>query len=136
MIDLERFLKAQEHSYDIALNEIKEGEKQSHWMWYIFPQIKGLGFSETSLYYGIDGKEEALAYYNHPILGQRLKEICNVLESLQETNPVRIFGSIDALKLKSCLTLFYIVTKDVLFKNLLDKFYNGELDNNTLKMID
>ena len=136
MIDLNRFLKAQENTYDIALEEIRAGKKKTHWMWFIFPQLKGLGFSSTSMYYGIDGKEEAIAYYNHPILGARLKEICGVLESLKETNPVKIFGSIDALKLCSCLTLFYKVSNDEIFKNLLIKYYNGQFDENTLKMID
>jgi uncharacterized protein (DUF1810 family) len=103
---LNRFLKAQENSYDQALNEIKAGRKRSHWMWYIFPQYKGLGFSDTSKYYSIQDLNEARNFLEHPILGARLKEISNELLLLNESTANRVFGSPDDLKLKSSMTLF------------------------------
>ena len=128
MDKLDRFIKAQENTYSIALNEIKNGRKQSHWMWYIFPQIKGLGMSETSRYYGIDGVLEAKAYLDNEILGNRLREITGELLKLDENNPFDIFGTIDTMKLKSCMTLFDYVSDENIFMDVLDKFYNGEVD--------
>ena len=98
---LERFLKAQEHSYNAALQEIKSGCKQTHWMWYIFPQLKELGRSSTAQYYGIKDLEEAKQYLAHPVLGARLKEISEALLTLNTDNPYSVMGSIDALKLCS-----------------------------------
>ena len=132
MEQLDRFIKAQENNYLVALNEIKNGRKQSHWMWYIFPQIKGLGMSETSRYYGIDGEEEAKAYLDNEILGSRLREITSELLKLNIDNPVDIFGTIDAIKLKSSMTLFDYVSDDKIFSQVLNKYYNGEIDEKTI----
>lgn len=132
MGQLDRFIKAQENTYLVALNEIKNGRKQSHWMWYIFPQIKGLGMSETSRYYGIDDEEEAKAYLDNEILGFRLREITSELLKLNIDNPVDIFGTIDAIKLKSSMTLFDYVSDDKIFSQVLNKYYNGEIDEKTI----
>lgn len=132
MEQLDRFIKAQENTYLVALNEIKNGRKQSHWMWYIFPQIKGLGMSETSRYYGIDGEEEAKAYLDNEILESRLREITSELLKLNIDNPVNIFGTIDAMKLKSSMTLFDYVSEDKIFSQVLNKYYNGEIDEKTI----
>ena len=132
MEQLDRFIKAQENTYLVALKEIKNGRKQSHWMWYIFPQIKGLGMSETSRYYGIDGEEEAKAYLDNEILGSRLREITSELLKLNIDNPVDIFGTIDAIKLKSSMTLFDYVSDDKIFSQVLNKYYNGEIDEKTI----
>lgn len=132
MEQLDRFIKAQENTYLVALKEIKNGRKQSHWMWYIFPQIKGLGMSETSRYYGIDGEEEAKAYLDNEILGSRLREITSELLKLNIDNPVNIFGTIDTMKLKSSMTLFDYVSEDKIFSQVLNKYYNGEIDEKTI----
>ena len=132
MGQLDRFIKAQENTYLVALKEIKNGRKQSHWMWYIFPQIKGLGMSETSRYYGIDGEEEAKAYLDNEILGSRLREITSELLKLNIDNLVDIFGTIDTMKLKSSMTLFDYVSDDKIFSQVLNKYYNGEIDEKTI----
>jgi uncharacterized protein (DUF1810 family) len=105
---LTRFLEAQEHTYSQAFAEVKAGRKQSHWMWFIFPQLKGLGLSATSEYYGIKDINEAKEYLAHPVLGGRLREICTVLLEPDKKSALGIFGMPDYLKLKSCLTLFAI----------------------------
>ena len=132
MDKLDRFIKAQENTYSIALNEIKNGRKRSHWMWYIFPQIKGLGMSDASRFYGIDGVIEARAYLDNEILGARLREITGELLKLNENNPFDIFGTIDMIKLKSCMTLFNYVSDEDIFMDVLEKFYNGEIDDKTI----
>ncbi len=132
MDKLDRFIKAQENTYYIALNEIKNGRKRSHWMWYIFPQIKGLGMSDASRFYGIDGVIEARAYLDNEILGARLREITGELLKLNENNPFDIFGTIDMIKLKSCMTLFNYVSDEDIFMDVLEKFYNGEIDDKTI----
>jgi uncharacterized protein (DUF1810 family) len=135
--ELNRFIKAQESSYEEALSEIKSGRKRSHWMWYIFPQYKGLGFSETSKYYSIKDLDEAKRYLNHPILGQRLKSITKELLVLNENNANKVFGSPDDLKLKSSMTLFAAIetSEDNIFNAVLDKFFNGQTDKKTLNLI-
>lgn len=135
--DLNRFIKAQENSYDEALSEIKSGRKRSHWMWYIFPQYKGLGFSETSKYYSIKDLDEARRYLKHPILGERLKLITNELLALNENNANKVFGSPDDLKLKSSMTLFAAIdtSEENIFNAVLDKYFNGQTDNKTLTLI-
>ncbi len=135
--NLSRFLQAQEKDYKVALSEIKSGKKISHWMWYIFPQIQGLGFSDTSKYYALKNIQEAINYLNHPTLGIRLKEITNELLKLEQTDANSIFGNPDDLKLKSCMTLFdQIDDSDTnLFKNVLIKFFNGSFDNKTLRLL-
>ena len=132
MDKLDRFIKAQENTYYIALNEIKNGRKRSHWMWYIFLQIKGLGMSDASRFYGIDGVIEARAYLDNEILGARLREITGELLKLNENNPFDIFGTIDTIKLKSCMTLFNYVSDEDIFMEILEKFYNGEIDDKTI----
>ncbi|GAB1416937.1 DUF1810 domain-containing protein [Paludibacter sp.] len=133
---LTRFIQAQENDYFIALEEIKRGKKQSHWMWYIFPQIQGLGHSSTSKYFAIANIEEATEYLNHPILGNRLIEICNELLKLYNNDAYSIFGSPDNRKLKSSITLFsQVPDANPIFKSVLDKFFDGEPDYKTLKKL-
>jgi uncharacterized protein (DUF1810 family) len=135
--DLNRFIKAQENSFAEALSEIKSGRKRSHWMWYTFPQFKGLGFSETSKYYSIKDLDEAERYLSHPILGERLKLITKELLILNENNANKVFGSPDDLKLKSSMTLFATIdtSEENIFNAVLDKFFDGQNDNKTLTLI-
>lgn len=135
--NLDRFLTAQEDTYEQALSEVKSGRKRSHWMWYIFPQYKGLGFSDTSMFYSITDLEEAKNYLNHPILGHRLREITHELLLLDEHNVNQIFGSPDDLKLKSSMTLFAAIDKseDAIFQKVLDQFFQGQFDHNTFLML-
>jgi uncharacterized protein (DUF1810 family) len=131
--DLQRFLDSQESDYAIALNEIRSGRKRSHWMWYIFPQIKGLGFSSTSQYFAIKDIEEASAYLANPVLGKRLIEITNALLTLQTDNANEVFSSPDDMKLRSSMTLFAEVPgADGVFQKVLDKFFDGKKDEMTL----
>ncbi|HOD53865.1 MAG TPA: DUF1810 domain-containing protein [Candidatus Cloacimonadota bacterium] len=134
---LERFIKAQENSYQNALYEVKSGQKKGHWMWYIFPQYKNLGRSETSIYYAIKDTAEASAYLNHPILGTRLKDICSELLKLESSDPLKIFGAIDSLKLKSSMTLFNYVNQEenCMFLEVLKKFFGGEKDQQTIQLL-
>ncbi len=136
-IDLKRFIEAQESEYINALSEIKSGKKKSHWMWFIFPQIAGLGLSDTSRFYAIKNIDEATSYLNHPILGFRLREISNALLNFKESNANIILGTPDDVKLKSCMTLFAIIeeSKDNVFNMVLDKFFNGKADDKTLKLL-
>ena len=124
--DLKRFEKAQEHSYDNALKEINNGRKIGHWMWYIFPQIDGLGSSTISKEYAIKSKEEAIAYLNHDVLGKRLIEISEALLLLEDKSAIMIFGQTDSLKLKSCMTMFNSVSPNNIFSKILDKYFNGD----------
>lgn len=133
--NLDRFIKAQEHNYEIALEEIRRGKKSTHWIWYIFPQIKGLGFSENSNYYGISSLDEAREYLNNPILKDRLFEICNSLLNHRGKDIYSIIGRIDAVKLKSSMTLFDLVYPQNIFKEILTEFYQGQLCKNTLKLL-
>ena len=133
--NLQRFIDAQEASYEIALSEIKSGRKKSHWMWYIFPQVQGLGFSETSKFYAIKDIGEAKAFLEHPILGERLVRICNALLHLESDNAHNIFGSPDDLKLRSSMTLFSSLNINPVFQKLLEKFFNGIKDDKTLQII-
>lgn len=134
--NLERFLKAQEKDYAIALSEIKKGKKQSHWMWYIFPQIHGLGLSETSRFYAIKNRKEAADYLKDPVLGKRLIDICNELLKLENNDAHKIFGSPDDMKLHSSMTLFSsLPDTDPVFIKVLDKFFAGTKDDKTLQII-
>jgi uncharacterized protein (DUF1810 family) len=134
--NLDRFIEAQEGSYNRALSEIKNGRKQSHWMWYIFPQIQGLGFSETAMFYAITDIDEAEEYLKHPVLGSRLVEISKELLALPGNDPNKILGSPDDVKLKSSMTLFAALDNtDPVFQQVLDKFYNGAKDQKTLRII-
>jgi uncharacterized protein (DUF1810 family) len=134
--DLDRFKKAQEEDYPYALQEIKAGRKRSHWIWYIFPQLKGLGFSSMSEYYGIDGRAEAQAYIADPLLRARLVEISEALLALESNNPTQVMGYPDDLKLKSSMTLFAEVAPDIpVFEQVLQKFFAGEKDDKTLQLL-
>lgn len=130
---LERYLKAQELDYAIAFSEIKSGHKRSHWMWYIFPQLQGLGHSETAKFYAIKDKNEALAYMAHPVLGARIIEISNALLELKSKDAREVMGHPDDMKLKSSMTLFSLVSNDPVFQKVLDKFYAGEKDKFTVE---
>lgn len=133
---MERFIRAQQTDYATALTEIKRGRKRSHWMWYVFPQIQGLGFTETSRYYAIKSTGEASAYLKHPVLGSRLVEICNALLTLESNDPGKILGSPDDLKLKSSMTLFAALPDtNPVFGQVLNKFYRGAKDDRTLAII-
>ena len=132
---LNRFIDAQESMYEIALGEIKNGKKLSHWIWYIFPQLKGLGMSSNSHYYGIDNIEEAKAYLQHPILGARLREITSVFLGLTGKNAQDVFGYLDAMKVRSCMTLFNEVADDDLFRKVLERYYSGLADERTLTIL-
>lgn len=133
--DLERFVKAQNYDYEQALQEMKNGRKESHWIWYIFPQLKGLGHSSTSEFYGIDGLGEARAYMEHPVLREHLLEITGVLLKLESCDPSRVMGYPDDLKLRSSMTLFAEAAPEyAVFGQVLDKFFGGEKDQRTLRL--
>lgn len=131
----ERFVKAQESSYETALEEIRNERKVSCWMWYIFPQIKGLGSSPTAVYYSIEDRAEAEEYINHPLLGQRLREISALLLETKSSDADFIFGYPDNMKLRSSMTLFYLVSGEELFKKVIDKFFEGKLDACTVRLL-
>lgn len=132
---LERYLNAQEGNFESALSEIEAGKKVSHWMWYIFPQMKGLGKSSTSNYYGITSKIEATEYLSHEILGPRLRA-CTISLLKHSDRPVKnILGGIDSLKLKSSMTLFYSVSSDSIFEEVLNTFYDGKKCKRTLDLL-
>ena len=132
---LERFVKAQEKDYNNAIQEVINGRKQTHWMWYIFPQIQGLGYSETARYYAIHNLEEAAAYLQHPVLGDRLLRITSELLKL-DSSASQVFGSPDDLKLHSSMTLFAEVQDaNPLFEQVLKKFFNGRKDTKTLDLL-
>jgi uncharacterized protein (DUF1810 family) len=134
--DLGRFLQAQEDDYEQALSEIKAGRKRTHWMWYIFPQIDGLGVSSTSRRYAIKGLDEARAYLDHPILGPRLLECAEAVVRLEGKTAREIFGSPDDLKLRSCATLFACASPPgSVFERLLTKYYQGRRDDKTLDLL-
>lgn len=133
MNDLKRFLEAQSDDYQRALSEIRNGSKRSHWMWYIFPQIAGLGFSYTSKFYAIKDQGEAESYLAHPTLGGRLIEISNALLEIEDRTANQIFGSPDDLKLKSSMTLFgALENTNPVFQKVLDKYFSGAKDQRTL----
>ncbi|MBS1747628.1 MAG: DUF1810 domain-containing protein [Bacteroidetes bacterium] len=134
--NLERFIEAQRKDYAIALSEIKNGRKETHWMWYIFPQVMGLGFTGISIEYSITDLDEAKAYLENEILGKRLIEISHVLLSLPTNNASEIFGNTDTMKLRSSMTLFSMVPgTDKVFDAVLDKFFHGRKDERTLQLL-
>jgi len=133
---LYRFLDAQDQNYLKALSEIKNGQKVSHWMWYVFPQLRGLGRSETAVFYGISGANEAIKYIKHPVLGKHLIEISSALLNLSGTSATAIFGTPDDLKLRSCMTLFAnLPDANVIFEQVLLKYFNGDQDQLTLQKL-
>lgn len=132
---LERFVEAQKDDYAIALKEIKNGRKSTHWMWYVFPQMKGLGHSCAADFYGIQSAIEAKEYLAHPILGQRLLEISGALLKLEGKSAREIFGYTDATKLRSSMTLFYLVSENDIFLEVLMKYFDGSIDQKTKNLL-
>ena len=136
MYDIDKFIKMQELYYEVALSEIKDGYKRTHWIWYIFPQLKGLGQSYNSEYYGLYSVDEVIEYMNNPYLRNNMIEICNELYKLDDSIE-NIFGYPDYLKLNSCMTLFeYSIPEEKIFGKIIDKFYNGKRDRVTLEMLE
>ena len=134
--NLEHFLDAQQHTYTDALKELRAGKKRTHWIWYIFPQLRGLGVSSTSHTYGLASIREAQAYLGHPVLGGRLKEAIHAMLDQKSTNAGEILGELDALKFKSCLTLFSLAApSEKIFGCALERFFEGDLDPQTLKLL-
>jgi uncharacterized protein (DUF1810 family) len=133
--DLQRFVDAQDGVFETALAELRAGTKQSHWMWFVFPQLAGLGHSPTAQYYAIRSLDEARAYLAHPLLGPRLRLCVEALLPYAGRSPEAIFGSIDALKLRSSLTLFDLVAPQDVFARAVDAFFAGEPDQRTLALI-
>lgn len=136
MYNMDRFIDSHEVYYEMALTEIKNGYKYGHWMWFIFPQLKGLGESDLADYYGISCLEEAKEYYNNDYLRKHLIEISKALLRVENKSINYIMGYPDNLKLKSCMTLFELVdSKEEVFKKVLDKYYFGERDEKTIQII-
>lgn len=133
--DLERFVEAQRGVYAGVLDELRAGRKASHWMWFVFPQLRGLGHSATAHYYGIASAAEARAYLAHPVLGPRLRECIGLLLAVPGRSAHAIFGAPDDLKLRSSLTLFHAVSGDPLFRRALDRFCDGRPDDLTLERL-
>ena len=140
---LDRFLDAQNNvvfgelsQYETAKAELENGHKESHWMWYIFPQIKGLGHSELAMKYAIQNIGEATEYYNNSVLGTRLEELIRIVNSIEDKSAEEIFGHIDAMKYRSCLTLFHeVAPENQNIQNALNKYYDVQLDEKTLKIL-
>jgi uncharacterized protein (DUF1810 family) len=135
--DLERFLQAQDRgTYEQALSELRAGAKRSHWMWFVFPQVAGLGRSATAQQYAISGLPEAQAYLDHPVLGPRLVECAQALLELDTADAVRVFGPVDAVKLRSSMTLFERAEPEAaVFGQVLDRFFGGERDPETTRRL-
>ena len=134
--DLERFVKAQEATFDSALAELKAGLKETHWMWFIFPQVSGLGSSEIARRFAIKSIEEAREYLEHPVLGPRLKRCAQALLGIEGKSATDIFSSPDDLKLRSSMTLFsFLAGKDSVFQSVLDKYFDGEPDRRTIDIL-
>ena len=133
---LDRFVQAQTLMYPSVLKQIQNGKKTSHWMWYMFPQLRGLGTSPMAHLYGISGLEEAKAYLAHPVLSGRLYELCDELLKHKDKTALEIFGDIDEMKLKSSMTLFALTSEDyTIFDEVLESFFGGEMDEVTVKLI-
>lgn len=133
--NLERFVEAQKAAYDVALREIREGCKRSHWIWFVFPQMASLGFSYNARFYGISCLDEARAYLAHPILGKRLRQITEALLMHKGKDVLSILGAIDTLKVCSCMTLFDVVSPDDVFRQVLKTFYEDKRDAQTLALV-
>ena len=134
--DLDRFVRAQAPDYERALSELHAGKKKSHWMWYIFPQIEGLGQSPMSVRYAINSAAEARAYLEHTLLGPRLRECAAAVRDIAGRSALEVFGSPDDLKLRSSATLFAAVSKDGVFEQVLQKYFDGERDKETLRRLE
>lgn len=135
MNQLGRFIKPQDMYYKTALREIQKGKKKSHWMWFVFPQIKGLGYSDIAKYFEIQSRREANAYLAHPVLGSHLVEISEALLELDTDNIDEVMGWPDNAKLQSSMTLFYLLGNNDVFGRVLDKFFGGELDTRSVNII-
>lgn len=133
--NLARFFDGQYLIYPIALKELQTGVKRTHWMWFIFPQIKGLGKSYNSMFYGLSGIDEAKEYLTEPTLNHRLREITETVLNLQSDSIVKVFGKIDSMKLQSSMTIFDSASPDDIFAKVLDKWYDGQRDTSTLKIL-
>jgi uncharacterized protein (DUF1810 family) len=134
--DLERFVVAQDPVYAAVVDELRRGRKSSHWMWFVFPQIAGLGRSETSRYYAIRSLDEARRYLEHPVLGARLRECARLVLSTDVRSAEEVFGSVDAAKLRSSMTLFMLAApQEVLFGEVLERFFNGRRDSATEALV-
>ena len=134
-MSVERFIDAQKEDYDMAFREISKGKKINHYMWYIFPQVKGLGRSSTAKYYGIEGLDEAREYMENEYLGNNLIAISNELLKLETNDPVEIFGHTDSKKLRSSMTLFELVSDNDVFSLVLEKYFDGKRDQITLDLV-
>ena len=133
---LDRFVQAQTLMYPVAIKEIENGKKQSHWMWFMFPQLRGLGTSAMAHIYGISGLEEAIAYLEHPTLSGRLLELCGALLRHKDKTACEIFGHIDAMKLCSSMTIFTLTSEEyTIFDEIIDMFFDGKMDLLTLEMV-
>jgi uncharacterized protein (DUF1810 family) len=132
---MNRFIEAQERDYKIALNEVQSGKKLTHWIWYIFPQMRGLGHSYYAHLYGIKNIEEAREYLQDKILGERLREITNALLEHYDKTADDIFGDLDAMKVKSCMTLFDAISPNDIFDKVLDRFYEGKRCKLTIRVL-
>jgi uncharacterized protein (DUF1810 family) len=134
--DLQRFVDAQSRTYGQALAELRDGHKRTHWMWFVFPQVTGLGRSGMAERFALSGAAEARAYVDHPLLGRRLVECARALTDLDTADPVEVFGSVDAMKLRSSMTLFAVAApEEPVFGEVLDHFFGGELDPATTSRI-
>ena len=134
--DLDRFVEAQARVYPTVLAELRAGAKRSHWIWFVFPQLAGLGHSPTSQFYGIASLDEAAAYLAHPILGGRLHECLKALQTLEQTNADQVFGTLDAMKFRSSLTLFAEADPaDPIIEAALDRWFDGRKDERTLQLL-
>ncbi|NDW10496.1 DUF1810 domain-containing protein [Dysgonomonas sp. 520] len=133
--NLQRFIDAQNNIYEQVIKELKRGSKTTHWMWFVFPQIKGLGYSTTAIFYSISNLEEAKAYMENSILNNRLIECCLIILELKDKSANNIFGYTDAMKLKSSMTLFSLASDNLVFNQVLDMYFKGEKDNATLRIV-
>ena len=133
--NLARFFEGQYLIYPIALKELQTGVKRTHWMWFVFPQIKGLGKSYNSMFYGLSGIDEAKEYLAEPTLNYRLREICETVLNLQSDSILKVFGKVDSMKLQSSMTIFDLASTDDIFAKVLDKWYGGQRDSLTLKLL-
>ena len=134
--DLQRFVDAQAQTYDQALAELRAGQKRTHWMWFVFPQVAGLGRSGMAQRFAISGLDEARAYLAHPVLGRRLVESARALTALDVDDPAAVFGSVDAMKLQSSMTLFALAAPDEpVFREVLDHYFGGALDEGTTSRV-
>ena len=133
--NLARFFEGQYLIYPIALKELQTGVKRTHWMWFVFPQIKGLGKSYNSMFYGLSGIDEAKEYLAEPTLNYRLREICETVLNLQYDSILKVFGKVDSMKLQSSMTIFDLASPGDIFAKVLDKWYGGQRDSLTLKLL-